>query len=39
MNKIRYWIFDYKFKLVARFITKHKLWWNSEDAKRWKRFV
>ncbi len=36
---IRYWWFEVKFKWIARFIVRHKLWWNSDDKERWEHWI
>lgn len=36
-RRVTYAWFNYKVKMVARFIINHRLWWNCEDEVRWKR--
>lgn len=39
IRKLRYSLFNLKFRIVARFIDKHSLWFNEQDAIRWKKYA
>jgi|GEM_PF-5363617 len=35
LYRLRWRLHDFITRHIARYITRHKLWWNAEDAKRW----
>lgn len=36
---IRYAFFNFACRRTARFMLKHRLWWNAEDKERWLAMV